>query len=655
MNDKYMLKLLAKDYPNRKSALGEIIRLEIMAALPKGTEYFFSDIHGEDKAFIHLMRSGSGNIRRKIREVFMLSLTEEEQDELAFFVYDPNKALEKNKEKINDEKWFKLMLLRLIELARYISSKYARSEVRKKIESRYVEIVEELFDTNDGELNRSNYIDVIIEKIFENNSQIDFISSLCRSIQLISINHLHIIGDIFDRGPGPHKIIEELIDFAKVGDVDIQWGNHDVVWMGAELGNEVCMLSVLRIGLRYNSFDAIEDGYGIHLRALSEFADEYYKDDPCEYFKPKSYDENIYDIVDEDKTARMHKAVTIMELKLEGELYKRHPEYKMNDRIVLEMIDYEKGTIEMNGKTYKLRDTNFPTIDPENPLKLNEREKEIMNGIIASFTHSETLNRHVQFLYSHGSSYLSYNGNLLFHGGLPMTYDGKFDGITINNKKLVGKELMDYIDYSITQAFYEENPERKKYYVDFFWYLWCGANSPMFGKSKMATFEGYFIEDKNLSKEYYNPYYELSKKEDTCNKILSEFGLDPSTSHIINGHVPVKLEKGETPIRANGKLFVIDGGLAKAYQEVTGIAGYTLMYNSHNISLAAHKDFKTIEDEIETYSPTLQVVKRMDKRVLISETDLGREYKEKIRNLNKLIDAYKNGDLKENFSTSYIV
>lgn len=645
MEHSQLLRLLSNDFPNRRAAMGEIIRLKSLMALPKGTEYFFSDIHGEDAAFIHLVRAASGNIRRKIRDVYRTRLSEHRQNELASIIYDPNAALARLQEEMRDERWVRATVLELIEVARFISSKYPRQEISSKAPRRYSNILEELFYTNDGEIDRHAYYLAIVDTIFEADAEVDFICALCQMIQRICVNHIHIIGDIFDRGPGPHKIIEELIDF---GQVDIQWGNHDVEWMGAALGNEVCMMSVLRNAISYNTFDALEDGYGIHLRLLDDFAQEIYGNDSCERFQLRVFDENIYDIVDKQKAAQMHKAIAILQFKLEGQLLERHPEYGMDDRIVLKMVDYENGTFLWNGKSYPLKDTNFPTIDPKNPLELSAREKELVRSLRASFLHSETLQRHSQFLYARGSSYLAHNGNLLYHGCIPMKEDGSFDGIEIQGKKYVGKDLMEYINYSVTQAYYG-NPSSilHRDAVDFMWYLWCGPNSPMFGKSKMATFENYFVDDPELGHESFNPYFELSGEEAVCDKILAEFGLQDGHNHIINGHVPVKSKDGQTPMRANGKLFVIDGGIAKAYQKKTGIAGYTLIYNSHHIALAVHNDFEALQNELETYSPNVQTVDRMSKRMLIADTDLGAEYARRIEDLNALIHAYTTGALKE--------
>lgn len=644
-HERHLMQMLAEQFPNRLAAKGEILRLQSKMQLPKGTEYFFSDVHGEDRAFLHLMRSASGNIRRKIRDVYRSRLSEAKQNELASIVYDPSNVLLKKLPFLSDERWVRETILQLVELARFIASKYPRDDIREKTPERYAEIMQELFFTNDGEIDRHDYYLAIISHIFAENAQFDFIVEICRMIQRICVNHIHIIGDIYDRGPGPHKIMEELIAFDRV---DIQWGNHDIVWMGAALGNEACMASVLRNAIRYNGFDTVEDGYSIHIRQLNVFADAVYGNDPCELFRSKRFDENVYDIVDDDQAARMHKAVAILEFKLEGQLIKRHPEYGMDDRIVLEKIDYDRGIYVENGVEYPLLDRNFPTIDPKNPLALSPQEKDLLHALSASFIHSEPLRRHMEFLYSHGSSCLAYNDNLLFHGCIPMREDGSFDCLEVDGRSYCGKELMDFIDMMVTRAYFSpEYSKEKRDAVDFMWYLWAGKKSPMFGKSKMATFERYFIKDKSLHKESYNPYFKLSADEEVCLRILEEFGLDSKHSHIINGHVPVKTIHGEQPIRANGKLFVIDGGIAKSYHEKTGISGYTLIFNSHHIALAEHDDYEALQNEIENYSPKVSTVDRMEKRMLIGDTDQGKLYKERIDYLQLLIEAYTCGAIKE--------
>lgn len=648
MKDIKHLRILAREFPNKQLAMGEIIRLRSQLSLPKGTEYFFSDVHGEDKAFIHLMRSASGNIRRKIREIYRGEVPVSRQNQLANLIYDPQAMLVQLRSELKNEHWVHLTIKQLVEICKYTSSKYPREAIRSMAPERYGTIIEELLYFSKGEIDRDEYHDSIVTSIIELGAVKDFIIALCDMTQKICVNHIHLIGDIFDRGPGPHHIMEELIDFDQV---DIQWGNHDIIWMGAALGNDACMLSVLRNALSYSTFDALEDGYSINLRALFSFAQQVYADDECVRFLPRKYDENIYDMVDDDQAAKMLKAVAIMLFKLEGQLIERHPEYDMDDRLVLKKIDYEKMTYEHNGVSYPLLDTNLPTVDPEDPLRLTKQEKELLRGIRASFLHSETLQRHMAFLYSHGTAYKKVNGNLLYHGCIPLTEDGEFDGIEVDGVLYRGKALMDYVDYQVTQAYYGDvDSEDHTDCLDFLYYLWCGKKSPMFGKSQMSTFENYFVGVKEIAKEHYNPYFTLSEREDICDMILQEFGLSGENSHIINGHVPVKIKDGESPMKANGKLFVIDGGIAKAYQKATGIAGYTMIFNSHHLALAEHQSFEKIQSTRGDYAPRIKIVDVMKHRLRIEDTDRGAMYLDRIEDLKGLLEAYTSGDLKENFA-----
>ncbi len=646
MRDEKYLRLLAKEYPTIKEACSEIINLNAICGLPKGTEYFFSDLHGEYEAFVHLLRSASGIIRIKIKETFDNTLSETEQNQLANLIYEPEKVLsqmKKNGEHLDD--WKKITIYRLVELCKVVSSKYTRSKVRKKMPQEFAYILDELLHVNYSESNKKIYYSEIIHTILEIDAADDFIAQLCYLIQSLSVDSLHIIGDIFDRGPRPDIIMDEIINFHNV---DIQWGNHDISWMGAAAGNEVLIANVVRLGISYNNFDGLEDGYGINLRALSMFAAHEYKDDPCDLFQPKILDENQYDLVDPNLAAKMHKAITIIQFKLAGQLIERHPEYNMDDRNVLKFIDYKKGTIRIDGIDYKLLDTYFPTINPENPLELTKGEEELMKTLVASFQHSETLHRHIRFLHSHGSSYKCVNSNLLFHGCIPMNEKGQFEELKVGNKKYSGKVLMEYLNEQVHNSYFlEEDSEERKNAVDFMWYLWCGAISPMFGKSKLAAFEHYFVEEKEAHKEILNPYYSLSEQEEICNQIFKEFGLDPDTSHIINGHVPVKIKDGEKPVKANGKLYVIDGGISKAYQSKTGIAGYTLIYNSKYLALAEHRNYMKLEDMGGSYTPEVQVVEFMEKRVMVADTDIGKQLEEQMEDLKALVKAYQDGTLKE--------
>ena len=644
-NEKY-LRLLAKDFPNIPSIWGEMIRLQALGDLPKGTEYFFSDLHGEDGAFIHMLRSASGNIRVKIRQLYEGILSEGEQNQLANLVYDPEKVLRIVRDSgRGDEEWARITIGRLTELCRYVSVKYRRGSVEDKMPAEYRIILRELIFSDSNDPARRDYCARITAHIAEAEMRWAFITELCEMIQRISVNRLHIIGDIFDRGSGPHKIMEELIRF---GAVDFQWGNHDVQWMGAAAGNQVAMCSVLRAGISYNTFDALEHGYGFNLRALSSFAQDVYGDDPCERFRVKTFDENVLDRVDPDLAARMHKAIAVIMFKLESQLFDRHPEYGMEHRNVLHRTDFRKMVLRDGDREYPLHDTNFPTIDPDDPARLTPAEEELMVVIDASFRQSEPLHRHVDFLYANGAAYKCTNGNLLFHGCVPLTEDGEFDGITVDGKFYAGKELLDYVDRQMTDAYYKPHDGASHQdAVDFTWYVWCGAMSPMFGKSQMSTFENYFIADKAMRKEHYNPYFVLSEQEEICEMILEEFGLPKDGGHIVNGHVPVKLKEGETPVKGNGKLFVIDGGISKAYQPRTGIAGYTLIYNSHHLALAEHHTFSQGEDDMGSYAPKMHVIEVMPERVLNSATDWGVELRQAHADLAELLEAYKDGTIKE--------
>ncbi len=650
MRDLDYLKLMAREYPTVKTAASEIINLTAICGLPKGTEYFFSDLHGEYEAFIHLLRSSSGIIRAKIEETFGHIIPEEEQEQLANLIYYPEKVLNKMtlSGRASDD-WKRITLYRLVQICKDVSSKYSRSKVRKKMPQDFAYAIDELLHVDYTDENKKLYYSEIIHAIIDSGIADKFIIALSELIQNLTIDNLHIIGDIFDRGPRADIIMEELMHFH---DVDIQWGNHDISWMGASTGNLACICNVLRIAISYNSFDVLEDGYGINLRSLSMFAASVYRNDPCERFIPHILDENIYDAVDPGLAAKMHKAIAVIQFKVEGQIIKRHPGYCMDDRILLEKIDYEKGTVKIDDKEYPMLDMNFPTIDPKNPLALTKEEEDLLQNLALSFQHSKLLHKHVKFLYSNGGLYKCCNSNLLYHGCIPMNKDGSFDTMYFEGKAYYGKALMDHIEQRIKDAYFmkgdnEEAREERENAKDFMWYLWCGSKSPVFGKDKMTTFEHYFVEDRAVGKETMNPYYQLSMKEENCNKILEDFGLPLEGSHIINGHVPVKIKDGETPVKANGKLFVIDGGLSKAYQSKTGIAGYTLIYNSRHLALAEHKPFKKEQEN----TPKVQIVEKMKNRVMVADTDLGRELKLQIQDLKELIAAYRSGLIKEKTST----
>lgn len=642
MRDLAYLKLLARQYPSIKAASSEIINLTAICGLPKGTEYFFSDLHGEYEAFIHLLRSASGIIWEKIRETFGYVIPEEEQVELANLIYYPDRSLARL---IHDgkytENWQRITIYRLVQICKEIGSKYTRSKVRKKMPAEFAYIIDELLHVNYNDEDKRVYYDEIIRSIIDTGITDKFIVAISELIRDLTIDNLHIIGDIFDRGPRADIIMDELMQFH---DVDVQWGNHDISWMGAAAGNVACICNVLRIAISYNSFDVLEDGYGINLRPLSMFAARVYREDPCTLFSPKILDENIYDAVDPGLAAKMHKAIAIMQLKVEGQIIRRHPEYEMDDRVLLEAVDYGRGVVTVDGKEYPMLDMSFPTIDPNDPLKLSKDEEELLYTLRLSFRHSELLQRHIRFLYTHGALYKCYNGNLLYHGCIPMRADGSFVEIDFDGEKLGGRALMDRISEEIRMAYLQpDGTPGKDRALDFMWYLWCGAKSPVFGKDKMRTFEHYFIEDQSVRKEHLNPYYQLCQKEEVCCRILREFGLKPEDSHIINGHVPVKIKDGETPVKGGGRLFVIDGGLSKAYQKHTGIAGYTLIYNSRHLALAEHKPF----DPNRESTPRVAIVEKMKNRVMVADTDKGRELQEQITDLRELVDAFRRGEIKE--------
>lgn len=639
--DKKYLTLLAKKFPTIDSAVSEIVNLSAIRSLPKGTEYFFSDIHGEYEAFLHMLKSASGMIKNKIDITLGKTVSSAEREELAFLIYYPDKKLKElyHQGKLTDE-WYRITIYRLILVCEAVSAKYTRSRVRKRTPKDMVYILDELLNVTDDVV-KEYYYDEIIKTILDTEIADRFIKSICELIQSLAIDNLHIIGDIYDRGARADIIMDELM---KIHDVDIQWGNHDISWMGAASGNWALIANVIRISMRYNNFDVLEDGYGLNLRALAVFAGETYKDDDCALFAPQTLDDNIYDPVDTGLVAKMHKAITVIQLKLEGQLIERHPEWGMAEHSVFAHADFTDNTVEIGGKKYKLLDTNFPTVYPERPLELTDEENELMTVLAYSFMHSDRLNRHIRFLYSKGSMYKTINGNLLFHGCIPLDKDGEPQSINIEGKQYSGREMLDKLDETANKAYFLQEGEEKDYAADYLWYLWCGPCSPLYGKDKMAFFERYFIDDKELWKENYNDYYHFSEQADVCGRILAMFGLDPLHGHIINGHVPVKIKNGESPVRADGRLFVIDGGISKAYQKATGIAGYTLIYDSHSLNLAEHKPFVAGESE---HTPTIHLVEKLDRRANISDTDKGKELLEQISDLRELLAAYRSGEIKE--------
>lgn len=649
MADLKYLNRLSRDYPNIKAASAEIINLKAILALPKGTEYFLSDLHGEHEAFIHMLKSASGTIKMKIDEHYGSVLSEKDRDDLAALIYNAEAEIARRKKsEVDFDDWCATAIYRLITICKSVSAKYTRSRVRQRLPKYMDYSVDELLHADD-DANRAYYYSEIINSIVECGLAEAYIIELTESISRLAVDKLHIIGDIFDRGAHPDAIMDFLMNYH---DVDFQWGNHDIVWMGAATGNWACISNLLRMNISYNNFDMLEVGYGINLRPLATFAEKVYGDDPCEFFRPHMLDRNEFDPVPEDLAAKMHKAIAVCQFKIEGQRIKNHPEYKLEKRLLLEKIDIEEGTVEIEGVKWPMRDTNLPTFDPSNPYELTEEEQEVMRSLSASFVNSEKLQNHIKFLYSHGALYTRINGNLLYHGCIPMNEDGEFQEVDLGSAKLKGKALMDYLDDQVRKAYY--NPARSDetgYPGDLMWYLWLGGDSPLFGKEKMTTFERLFIADKTTHKEFTRPYYKLINKRETCEKIIREFDLDPANAKILNGHVPVKIKDGESPIKGGGLLYVIDGGISKAYQKQTGIAGYTFIFNSRFMALAEHKPFSPLKEDgsQEFHSPVMMTVETMPERLLILDTDQGAQLVEKVEDLKNLVEAFKHGEIKEKF------
>ena len=638
------LELLSKTFKNIAETSTEIINLQAIMNLPKGTEHFMTDIHGEYEAFNHVLRNGSGTIRNKIQEAYGDSLTENEKKELASIIYYPKEKVElmQNKDNFNTEKWMITIIYRLIEICKVVCSKYTRSKVRKAMTKDFEYILQELLYEKKELANKKEYFDSIVDTIISIDRGKEFIIAISNLIQRLNIDHLHIVGDIYDRGPFPHLIMDTLTEY---NNLDIQWGNHDILWIGAALGNKACIANVIRICCRYNNNDILEEAYGINLLPFATFAMKYYGNDPCKRFRAKEG-------VDSDLIAQMHKAISIIQFKVEGLYSERNPELEMSSRESLKHIDYKKGTINLNGVEYPLNDTNFPTVNPENPLELLEEEAELLDKLQASFLGSEKLQKHMQLLFSKGGMYLKYNSNLLFHACIPMDSNGEFSELYVEDGYYKGKALLDKIDNIVRQAYYDrKNVEVNKKHRDFIWYLWAGRLSPLFGKDVMKTFERYFIDDKATHKETKNPYHKLVNDEKICDKIFENFGLNPRTSHIINGHIPVKVKEGESPIRANGKLLIIDGGFSRAYQSTTGIAGYTLTYNSYGMKLASHLKFTSKEAAIKDGTDMISshiIVETKSKRMKVKDTDIGKSIQTQINDLKKLLKAYRIGLIKSN-------
>ena len=641
------LKTLAKQYPTIAAASREIINLQAILSLPKGTEHFLTDIHGEYEQFNHVLKNGSGTVKTKIDEEFGNTLSSRDKKSLATLIYYPKEKLElvlQQEENIED--WYKITLHRLVQITKRVASKYTRSKVRKALPKDFAYIIEELITEKEEVQDKEGYYNEIIRTIIRIGSAPGFIVALGELIQRLVIDHFHIVGDIFDRGPGPHIIMDTLEEYHSV---DVQWGNHDIVWMGAASGHLACIATVIRTSVRYGNLDILEDGYGINLIPLVTFAMETYKDSDCSVFAI-NYN-NDYNMKDLQLDMRMHKAITMLQLKLEGQIIKRHPEYHMDDRLLLDKIDFANKTVTIAGQSYEMNDVDFPTVNPENPYKLTSEEAELMERLRQAFVHCEKLQRHVRFLFSKGGLYKVHNSNLLYHGCVPMDEEGNFLKVEVDGQEYAGKKLYDVLEYYARKGFYSRhNVAEKRKGQDMLWYIWTGPNSPVFGKNKMATFERYFVKDKSTHTEVKNSYYRLMDNEEIVNKILREFNLDEVKSHIVNGHVPVEIKKGETPIKCGGKLLIIDGGFSKAYQSKTGIAGYTLVSNSHGMRLVAHETFESKEDAIQResdiFSDTILIETAVN-RLRVSDTDIGRELQESIGYLELLLQAYQDGTIVE--------
>ena len=648
--DRRYLSLLAQSYPNIAAASSEIINLEAILRLPKGTEHFLADLHGEYQAFRHILKNASGNIKRKVNELFGNSVRESEKKELCTLIYYPEEKLELVKvaePDLND--WYHITIHQLVKVCRDVSSKYTRAKVRKALPNEFGYIIEELLHESTDDSNKADYVNVIVETIISTGRADDFIIAISNVIQRLAIDQLHLLGDIFDRGPGAHIIMDTMLNWHSW---DIQWGNHDILWMGANAGNDACICNVLRLSLRYANLTTLEDGYGINLMPLATFAMETYKDDPCTEFYPKLPKGSHMDDKTQHLMAQMHKAISIIQFKQEAKLIKRHPEWDMDNRLVLNFIDYKNAAFTLDGKQYEMTSCNFPTIDPKKPNALTPDEQDLMDKLHHSFAVSEKLHKHIACMLSHGCMFAVYNSNLLFHASIPLNDDGTLKEVELlKGEKFKGKELLHQTGVLIRSAFTQDtDKEEKNFAIDYFLYLWCGKNSPLFDKSKMATFERYFLTDKDTFKETKGNYFLLRDDEKICDYILDEFEVKGDNRHIINGHVPVHAASGENPIKANGKLMVIDGGFSEAYHKETGIAGYTLVYHSRGFQLVQHEPFSSTQDAIRRgtdIKSTYQIVEMSAHRMTVADTDRGAELKAQIEELKALLYAYRHGIIKE--------
>ncbi len=640
------LERLSGLYPTIAAASTEIINLQAILNLPKGTEHFLTDVHGEYEAFSHVLKNGSGSVRRKIDDVFGNAMSLKDKKALATLIYYPKAKMDIIKRtETNMDDWYRVHLYLLIEVAKRAASKYTRSKVRKALPKDFAYVIEELITEKAEVHDKESYYNEIISTIIRIGRAQEFIIAISELIQRLVVDHLHIVGDIYDRGPGPHIIMDKLMTYHSL---DIQWGNHDVLWMGAAAGQWGCIANAIRICARYGNLDILEDGYGVNLLPLATFALRTYEDDPCTCFKLKVPDKP--DSEEMQMNLRIHKAISVIQFKVEGQIIRRQTTFHLDDRALLHRIDFEKGTVTIYGKEYKMLDMNFPTVDPADPYALTEEEEEIMRRLEAAFTGCEKLQQHMHFLLAKGGLYKVYNDNLLYHGCVPLNEDGSLKEVEVFGKMYRGRELYDVLDSYVRKGFFALDKKERQDGKDIMWYIWLHPDSPLFGKNRMATFERYFLSEKETHVEKKNPYYSLIENEKVIDGILREFGLDPATAHIVNGHVPVKRKDGESPIKCGGKVMVIDGGFSRAYQKETGIAGYTLIYNSYGLRIVAHEPFESTEDAVrkenDIHSETV-VVQRLYDRVLVGDTDVGRELREQVKDLERLLAAYRNGELTE--------
>ena len=648
--DMHYLQLLSTSFPTIASAATEIINLEAILNLPKGTEHFLADLHGESQAFQHVLKNASGNIRRKVSELFKGDIREAERRELCTLIYYPEEKLELIKAAEEDiDDWYHITIHRLVAVCRDVSSKYTRSKVRKSLPEEFAYIIEELLHERTDDIDKAGYVSVIVDSIISTGRADDFIIAICNVIQRLAIDQLHILGDIYDRGSGAHIILDTLRQYHSW---DIQWGNHDMLWMGAAAGNNACICNVLRLSLRYANLATLEEGYGINLVPLATFAMDTYGDDPCEEFMPRLLTGNTLDEKTMRLTAQMHKAISVIQFKKEAQVFHRRPEWQMEERCLLEHIDYDRGVCTISGKEYPMTSCHFPTIDPQHPNELTDEENTLMEKLHHSFRVCEKLQKHVKMLLSHGCMYTICNQNLLFHASCPLNEDGSLKAVQlIHGEQYSGHELMHNIGMLVRAAFESDTDKELRLYArDYFLYLWCGKDSPLFDKSKMATFERYFLTDKDTYKEEKGYYFQLRDNEEVCDRILDAFGVKGKNRHIINGHVPVHARAGENPIKANGKLMVIDGGFSEAYHKETGIAGYTLVYHSRGFQLVQHEPFTSAQDAIQRgidIKSTTQLVELSAHRMLVADTDKGADLRSQIADLRELLYAYRHGILKE--------